>query len=204
VRNDENTRVENKVRCAWAGDAVMTAYHDEEWGVPVHDDRALFEFLILEGAQAGLSWSTILKKRPAYRVAFDHFNPRKVARYSEPKIAALLSDTGIVRNRLKIRAAVRNAEALLAVQKEFGSFDTYIWQFVGGQPLQNRWRRMEEVPARTMESDGMSKDLAKRGFTFVGSTICYAFMQATGMVNDHVVTCFRHKEVMRNKLSNHQ
>ena len=182
----------------------MTAYHDQEWGVPLHDDRGLFEFLILEGAQAGLSWSTILKKRQAYRTAFDHFNPRKVARYTEPKIAALLSDVGIVRNRLKIRAAVQNAQALLAVQKEFGSFDTYVWQFVGGQPLQNRWRRMEELPARTTESDAMSKDLAKRGFTFVGSTICYAFMQATGMVNDHLVTCFRHKELMRNKLLDHK
>jgi DNA-3-methyladenine glycosylase I len=171
------------------------AYHDREWGVPLHDDRALFEFLILEGAQAGLSWSTILKKRPAYRTAFDRFNPRKVARYGDEKIAALLANAGIVRNQLKIRAAVRNAQALLTLQKEFGSFDTYIWQFVGGQPMQNRRRRMEDVPARTPQSDAMSKDLAKRGFTFVGSTICYAFMQATGMVNDHVVGCFRHKEL---------
>lgn len=171
------------------------AYHDREWGVPLHDDRALFEFLILEGAQAGLSWSTILKKRPAYRTAFDRFNPRKVARYGDEKIAALLANAGIVRNQLKIRAAVRNAQALLTLQKEFGSFDTYIWQFVGGQPMQNRRRRMEDVPARTPQSDAMSKDLAKRGFTFIGSTICYAFMQATGMVNDHVVGCFRHKEL---------
>jgi DNA-3-methyladenine glycosylase I len=171
------------------------AYHDREWGVPLHDDRALFEFLILEGAQAGLSWSTILKKRPAYRTAFDRFNPRKVARYGDEKIAALLANAGIVRNQLKIRAAVRNAQALLTLQKEFGSFDTYIWQFVGGQPMQNRRHRMEDVPARTPQSDAMSKDLAKRGFTFVGSTICYAFMQATGMVNDHVVGCFRHKEL---------
>jgi DNA-3-methyladenine glycosylase I len=171
------------------------AYHDREWGVPLHDDRALFEFLILEGAQAGLSWSTILKKRPAYRTAFDRFNPRKVARYGDEKIAALLANAGIVRNHLKIRAAVRNAQALLTLQKEFGSFDTYIWQFVGGQPMQNRRRRMEDLPARTPQSDAMSKDLAKRGFTFVGSTICYAFMQATGMVNDHVVGCFRHKEL---------
>jgi DNA-3-methyladenine glycosylase I len=170
-------------------------YHDREWGVPLHDDRALFEFLILEGAQAGLSWSTILKKRPAYRSAFDHFNPRKIARYGETKITALLGDAGIVRNQLKIRAAVQNAQALLAVQKQFGSFKTYIWQFVGGQPMQNRWARMEEVPARTVQSDAMSKDLAKRGFTFVGSTICYAFMQATGMVNDHVLACFRYKEL---------
>jgi DNA-3-methyladenine glycosylase I len=205
VNEREDAPSENAVRCGWAAnDALLMAYHDQEWGVPLHDDRALFEFLVLEGAQAGLSWSTILKKRPAYRAAFDHFRPRKVARYSEVKIAALLANAGIVRNRLKIRAAVQNAQALLAVQKEFGSFDTYIWQFVGGQALQNRWRRMQEVPARTMESDAMSKDLAKRGFTFVGSTICYAFMQATGMVNDHVVTCFRYKELARNKLSDHQ
>lgn len=171
------------------------AYHDREWGVPLHDDPALFEFLILEGAQAGLSWSTILKKRPAYRSAFDRFNPRKVARYGDEKIAALLANAGIVRNQLKIRAAVRNAQALLTVQKEFGSFDTYIWQFVGGRPIQNRWRRMEDLPARTPQSDAMSKDLAKRGFTFVGSTICYAFMQATGMVNDHLVGCFRQKQL---------
>ncbi len=174
----------------------MTAYHDREWGVPVHDDRALFEFLILEGAQAGLSWSTILKKRPAYRAAFDCFDPDKVARYDEAKIAALLGNTGIVRNRLKIRAAVRNAQAFLAIQQEFGSFDAYIWQFVGGQPIRSRWKRMQDVPARTAQSDAMSKDLAKRGFTFVGSTICYAFMQATGMVNDHILGCFRHKELL--------
>lgn len=192
----EMTTSEKTMRCAWAaGDALMMAYHDREWGVPIHDDRALFEFLVLESAQAGLSWSTILKKRPAYRAGFDHFNPRKVARYDEVKIAALLGDAGIVRNRLKIRAAVQNARALLAVQKEFGSFDSYVWQFVGGQPIQNRWRRMEDVPARTAESDGMSKDLVKCGFTFVGSTICYAFMQATGMVNDHVVGCFRYKQL---------
>jgi DNA-3-methyladenine glycosylase I len=171
------------------------AYHDEEWGVPLHDDRALFEFLILEGAQAGLSWSTILNKRPAYRAAFDRFNARKIAKYSEAKIAELLENSGIVRNRLKIRAAVRNAQALLTVQKEFGSFDAYIWQFTDGQPLQNVWRRLEDVPARTVQSDAMSKDLIKRGFTFVGSTICYAFMQATGMVNDHVVGCFRQRQL---------
>ena len=173
----------------------MCAYHDQEWGVPLHDDRALFEFLILEGAQAGLSWSTILKKRPAYRAAFDRFHPRKVARYDEAKFAALLANPAIVRNRLKIRSAVQNAQALLAVQKEFGSFDAYIWQFVGGQHIQNRWSRMQEVPARTPQSDAMSKDLRKRGFTFVGSTICYAFMQATGMVNDHLVSCFRHQQI---------
>lgn len=173
----------------------MMDYHDQEWGVPIHDDRALFEFLILEGAQAGLSWSTILNKRPAYRAAFDNFNPGTVARYGEVKIAVLLENPRIVRNRLKIRAAVQNARALVAVQKEFGSFDAYVWQFVGGQPIQNRWRRMEDVPARTAESDAMSKNLVKRGFTFVGSTISYAFMQATGMVNDHVVGCFRYKQL---------
>ena len=173
----------------------MVAYHDEEWGVPVHDDRVLFEFLILEGAQAGLSWSTILNKRPAYRAAFDQFHPEKVARYGEVKIAALLENPGIVRNRLKVRAAVQNAQALLRVREQFGTFDSYIWQFVGRRAVQNRWRRMEDLPARTAQSDAMSKDLAKRGFTFVGSTICYAFMQATGLVNDHLVTCFRYKEL---------
>ena len=183
------------MRCAWARDALSIQYHDREWGVPLHDDRALFEFLILEGAQAGLSWSTILSKRPAYRAAFDRFDPRKVARYGKEKIAALLANPGIVRNRLKVRAAVRNAQAFLAVQKEFGSFDAYVWQFVGGRPLQSRWRRIEEVPARTAHSDALSKDLAKRGFSFVGSTICYAFMQATGMVNDHAMGCFRRKEL---------
>jgi DNA-3-methyladenine glycosylase I len=184
-------------RCKWAeSNALMMAYHDQEWGVPIHDDRALFEFLILEGAQAGLSWSTILNKRPAYRAAFDRFDPRKVARYSDTKIAALLENSSIVRNRLKIRAAVRNAQAFLAVQKEFGSFDTYIWKFTGNRPLQTRRRRPEDVPARSAESDAMSKDLLKRDFTFVGSTICYAFMQATGMVNDHFVGCFRHKALL--------
>ena len=196
TERSETPIMENVTRCAWAaGSDLLTAYHDEEWGVPLHDDRALFEFLILEGAQAGLSWSTILNKRPAYRAAFDRFDPRKVARYDEAKIAALLEDSGIVRNRLKVRAAVRNAQAFLALQKEFGSFDTYVWKFTGGRPMQNRRRRLQEVPARTAESDAMSKDLIKRGFTFVGSTICYAFMQATGMVNDHVVDCFRHKEL---------
>jgi DNA-3-methyladenine glycosylase I len=185
-----------KQRCAWVGeDPAMIAYHDREWGVPRHDDRGLFELLILEGAQAGLSWSTILKKRPAYRAVFDRFNPRKVACYGEDKIAALMADPGIVRNRLKVGGAVRNAQAFLAVQKEFGSFDRYIWTFVGGRPIQPHWKRIEDVPARTPESDAMSKDLAKRGFTFVGSTICYAFMQATGMVNDHIVACFRHAEL---------
>jgi DNA-3-methyladenine glycosylase I len=182
-------------RCGWARDPDMVAYHDEEWGVPLHDDRGLFEFLILEGAQAGLSWSTILRKRPNYRKAFDGFDPRKVSRYDERKIAALLEDAGIVRNRLKIGATVSNARAFLAAQKEFGSFDTYIWQFVDARPAQNRWKSLDEVPAKTAQSDAMSKDLQKRGFRFVGSTICYAFMQATGMVNDHLVDCFRHKEL---------
>ena len=182
-------------RCHWAREERMMAYHDAEWGVPLHDDRALFEFLILEGAQAGLSWSTILKKRPAYRAAFDGFDPRKVAGYDEARIRALLANEGIVRNRLKIRAAVDNPQAFLAVQKEAGSFDAYIWSFTGGRPVRNRWRRHDQVPARTPESDAMSKDLGKRGFRFVGSTICYAFMQAVGMVNDHLVGCFRYKEV---------
>ena len=182
-------------RCAWARDELSIAYHDAEWGVPLHDDRALFELLILEGAQAGLSWITILKKRPAYRKAFNLFDARKVARYDEAKIAALLADEGIVRNRLKIHAAVQNAQAFLAIQKEFGSFDRYIWQFTGGVPLVNNWRATDQLPARTEQSDAMSKDLVKRGFKFVGSTICYAFMQATGMVNDHMVNCFRYKEL---------
>jgi DNA-3-methyladenine glycosylase I len=182
-------------RCTWARDELSIAYHDTEWGVPLHDDRGLFEFLILEGAQAGLSWITILKKRAAYRAAFDRFDARKVARYDESRIALLLSNDGIVRNRLKVRAAVQNAQSFLAVQKEFGMFDRYVWQFVGGEPLHNRWRRSEQLPSRTEQSDAMSKDLAKRGFKFVGSTICYAFMQATGMVNDHLVDCFRYKEV---------
>jgi DNA-3-methyladenine glycosylase I len=182
-------------RCGWAREGPMIAYHDEEWGVPLHDDRALFEFLVLEGAQAGLSWSTILNKRDNYRKAFDRFDARKIARYDESRVAALLENPGIVRNRLKVQAAVRNANAYLSVQKEFGSFDAYIWQFVNGKPLRNRWRSTAEVPARTDRSDAMSKDLIRRGFTFAGSTICYAFMQATGMVNDHVLGCFRHAEL---------
>jgi DNA-3-methyladenine glycosylase I len=182
-------------RCTWARDELSIAYHDAEWGVPLHDDRKLFELLILEGAQAGLSWITILKKRAAYRAAFDRFDPRKVARYDEAKVAELLANDGIVRNRLKIRAAVQNAQAFLAVQKEFGSFDAYVWQFVGGQPIQNRWKRTDQLPARSEQSDAMSKDLAKRDFKFVGSTICYAFMQATGLVNDHLVTCYRYKQL---------
>jgi len=182
-------------RCPWATDELSIVYHDQEWGVPLHDDQRLFELLILEGAQAGLSWITILKKRAAYRSAFDRFDPRKVARYDEARIAALLANDGIVRNRLKIRAAVQNAQSFLAVQKEFGSFDQYIWQFVGGKPRQNRWRESGELPARTEQSDAMSRDLVKRGFKFVGSTICYAFMQATGMVNDHLAGCFRYKQL---------
>lgn len=184
-------------RCGWAQGPSphYEAYHDEEWGVPVHDDRLLFEFLILEGAQAGLSWATILNKRARYREVFDGFDPAKVARYDERKVAALLADPGIVRNRLKVAAAVTNARAFLAVQREFGSFDAYLWGFVGGRPRQNAWRRLADVPARTPESDALSRDLKRRGFTFVGSTICYAFMQAVGLVNDHETGCFRHAEV---------
>ncbi len=173
----------------------MIAYHDREWGVPVHDDRLLFEFLILEGAQAGLSWSTILNKREAYRKAFDNFDPVRVGCYGETRIGKLLGNPGIVRNRLKVAAAITNAQAFLKVQKEHGSFDAYIWQFVEGRPVRNAWSRMSQVPARTAASDAMSKDLARRGFKFVGSTICYAFMQATGMVNDHLTSCFRYREV---------
>jgi DNA-3-methyladenine glycosylase I len=175
----------------------MIAYHDREWGVPLHDDRKLFEFLILEGAQAGLSWNTILNRRESYRIAFDRFDPVKVAAYGRKDIARLLKDAGVIRNRLKIASAVQNAGAFLEVGREFGSFDSYIWQFVGGKPCVNRRRTMRDVPARTAESDAMSKDLKRRGFNFVGSTICYAFMQAVGMVNDHLVTCFCHPAVSR-------
>jgi DNA-3-methyladenine glycosylase I len=171
------------------------AYHDQEWGVPLHDDRALFEFLILEGAQAGLSWITILKKRENYRAAFDGFDPRKVVRYGEKKMQALLTDPGIVRNKLKIAAAIRNAQCFLDVQAEFDSFDSYLWNFVGGKPLRNRWRAMKDVPAQSAISDALSQDLAKRGFKFVGSTICYAFMQTVGMVNDHTTDCFRYRQI---------
>jgi DNA-3-methyladenine glycosylase I len=184
-------------RCAWAVSPLMIRYHDEEWGLPVHGDRRLFEFLILEGAQAGLSWETILKKREAYRAAFAAFDPRKVARFDGKKVRALLQDPGIVRNRLKITAAIGNAAAFLAVQQEFGSFDAYIWQFVGGRVRVTSPRSLHQVPASTAESDAMSRDLRKRGFRFVGSTICYAFMQAVGMVNDHVVTCFRSRRSAR-------
>ena len=184
-------------RCPWPKSELDIAYHDTEWGVPQHDDRGLFEFLILEGAQAGLSWSTILKKRENYRVALDHFDANRIACYDQRKVAALLANPGIVRNRLKIAATIQNAKSFLAVQREFGSFDQYLWQFVGGRPIQNARRTMKEVPAHTSESDALSKDLLKRGFKFVGSTICYAWMQAVGMVNDHLVDCFRHDEIAR-------
>jgi len=184
--------------CAWAtGNEGLRRYHDTEWGAPVHDDRTFFEFLTLEGAQAGLSWDTILKKRAHYRRVFAGFDPRKVARFNRSRIAALLLDPGIVRNRLKVESTVTNAQAFLAVQKAFGSFDAYVWNLVGGAPLQNRRRSMKEVPASTPESDALSKDLKKRGFRFVGTTICYAFMQATGLVNDHLTTCPRHRAVRR-------
>ena len=182
-------------RCPWGTSELMIPYHDQEWGAPQHDDRVLFEFLILEGAQAGLSWSTILAKRPAYRKAFSNFDPRKVAQYSPEKISELLANPGIVRNRLKIASAVRNARAFLEVQKEFGSFDSYIWQFVGGKPKVNHWRSISHLPPQTPESAQMSKDLLKRGFSFVGPTVCYAFMQAVGLVNDHLVSCFRYAQI---------
>jgi len=182
------------IRCRWASNQWNIPYHDAEWGVPVHDDRVLFEFLILEGAQAGLSWDTILRKRERYREVFDNFDVQRIARYGARKVRSLLADPGIVRNRLKISATVSNAREFLKVQKEFGSFDAYIWQFVGGKPRINKWATHTKIPAKTPESDAMSKDLIKRGFRFVGSTICYAFMQATGMVNDHTTSCFRHDE----------
>jgi DNA-3-methyladenine glycosylase I len=184
-------------RCPWAKFDLYVQYHDTEWGVPIHDDRLLFEFLILEGAQAGLSWETILKKRENYREAFDNFDPAIVAKYGQRKRMSLISNAGIVRNRLKIEAAIQNAKSFLAVQQEFGTFDEYIWGFVGNEPKQNAWKTMKQVPAKTQESDAMSKDLQRRGFKFVGSTICYAFMQAVGMVNDHLVECFRHGELLR-------
>ena len=183
------------IRCSWARNEQAIAYHDHEWGVPCHDDRVLFEFLVLEGAQAGLSWDTILKKRDNYRAAFDGFDVNKIARYNQRRLDSLLRNEGIVRNRLKILSVVKNAKAFLAVQDEFGSFDRYIWQFVGGKPRVNGLQSLKQLQSRTAESDAMSKDLKKRDFTFVGSTICYAFMQAVGMVNDHIVTCFRYQEV---------
>ena len=182
-------------RCTWATNELLTQYHDEEWGVPVHDDRLLFEFLILEGAQAGLSWHTVLQKREAYRRAFDQFVAIKVARYNQRRIQQLLTNQGIIRNRLKIAAAIQNAQAFLDIQKELKSFDQYIWQFVGGTPIRNEWKNLKSIPCQTSESDAMSKDLKRRGFSFVGSTICYAFMQATGMVNDHTTDCFRFRQL---------
>ena len=186
-------------RCGWADptDPLYREYHDTEWGVPVHDDRVLFEFLILEGAQAGLSWKTILKKRGGFRRAFRGFDPRKVSRFGRNDVARLLRDPGIIRNRLKVESAVQNAKSFAEVQEEFGSFDAYVWGFVGGRPKVNRWRSMKQVPAATRESEAMSRDLLKRGFRFVGPTICYAFMQATGMVNDHIIDCFLYRELLR-------
>ncbi len=188
---------QEQTRCLWAKTDLYVQYHDEEWGVPVHDDRTLFEFLVLEGAQAGLSWETILKKRGSYRDAFDQFDPAIIAEYGQKKCKSLLTNAGIVRNRLKIEAAIQNAKVFLAVQNEFGTFNEYIWGLIGNEPKQNVWKSLKEVPAKTPESDIMSKDLKRRGFKFVGSTICYAFMQAVGMVNDHLVGCFRHGELSK-------
>jgi DNA-3-methyladenine glycosylase I len=184
------------LRCSWAGDdPLYVRYHDTEWGVPLHDDRRLFEFLVLEGAQAGLSWITVLRKRDNYRRAFEGFDPQRIARYGKTEMEKLLADPGIVRNRLKIASAFRNARAFLDIQQEFGSFDAYLWRFVGGRPIQNRWRSLQEIPAETGESRALSKDLIRRGCSFVGPTICYAFMQAVGMVNDHLVRCFRYRQI---------
>lgn len=191
----------NVKRCPWpSDDPLMIAYHDTEWGVPLHDDRKLFEFIILDGAQAGLSWSTVLRKRENYRRAFHGFDPKVVARYTKKDVERLLKNEGIIRNRLKIESAITNAKMFLRIQREFGSFDAYIWQFTGGRTVRNRYRRLSHIPATSGESDAMSRDLKKRGFTFVGSTICYAFMQAAGMVNDHLVGCFRHRQVQRRPL----
>lgn len=193
-----NTSPVDRMRCEWAGsDPLMVAYHNQEWGVPLHDDQKLFEFLILEGMQAGLSWMTILRKRDNFRPAFDEFDPHRVAQYDQGKFEELMANPGIIRNRRKIEAAKQNAQAFLAVQKEFGSFDNYMWQFVGGKPLVNAWKMMSEIPAKTAESEVMSKDLKNRGFNFVGPTICYAHMQATGMVNDHTTDCFRYFECQK-------
>lgn len=196
MKKAKRTIVPSPVRCSWAQSELSIRYHDKEWGVPVHDDRTFFEFLVLEGAQAGLSWETILNKRENYRAAFDGFDAQRVAKYDRRKEAQLLKDPGIVRNRLKIASAVKNARGLLQVQEEFGSFDRYVWQFVQDRPRINSWKAWERVPARTTESDAFSKDLRKRGFNFVGSTICYAFMQAVGMVNDHTLECFRYRELV--------
>ena len=195
AKNTPRATLDGKSRCSWATTPQMIAYHDTEWGVPQHDDRVLFEFLTLEGAQAGLSWSTILAKREAYRRAFSNFNPKSIARYDAPKLKQLMANEGIIRNRLKIASTMQNARAFLAVQKEFGSFNAYIWQFVGGKPIVNTLSASSQLQARTEESDKMSRDLLKRGFKFVGPTICYAFMQAVGMVNDHLVNCFRYAEI---------
>jgi DNA-3-methyladenine glycosylase I len=186
-------------RCAWAKSEIMVDYHDREWGVPLHDDRAFFEFLVLEGMQAGLSWETILKKRENYRAAFHNFDAQAIARYKPDKIDRLLANPGIIRNRLKIESIVQNARSVIALRKEFGSFDAYLWNFVGGRPIENKWRASTDVPATTAVSSALSRDLLKRGFKFVGPTICYAFMQATGMINDHLVQCFRYKEVRTSK-----
>lgn len=195
VENSKYKKTQTMTRCSWAAEEPNTTYHDQEWGVPVHDDRMLFEFLILEGAQAGLSWTTILKKRENYRKAFDGFDPEKIARYGAKDVKRLLGDAGIVRNRLKIAATIQNAKSYLQLRKEGQTLDSYLWSFVGGKPIQNRRRNMSELPASSPESDAMSRDLKKRGFKFVGTTICYALMQATGMVNDHLVTCPRHAAV---------
>jgi DNA-3-methyladenine glycosylase I len=191
--------MEQPARCSWARTPLGIEYHDREWGVPLHDDRALFEFVILEGAQAGLSWETILNKREAYRSAFAGFDPARVARFTPAQIERLLSNPGIIRNRLKVHSAITNAKSFLAVQREFGSFDAYVWEFVGGRPQVNHWQTLQQVPAKTPESDALSRDLLRRGFKFVGSTICYAFMQAVGMVNDHTTDCFRYKQVGKSK-----
>jgi DNA-3-methyladenine glycosylase I len=195
-----NAKPATLTRCPWASNDLSIRYHDEEWGLPTHDDATLFEFLILEGAQAGLSWDTILKKRENYRAGFSNFDARKIARYDKRKLQSLMNDAGIIRNRLKIASAVANAKAFLQVQEEFGSFDAYIWQFANGSPIVNSWRSAKQVPASTPESDAMSKDLKKRGFSFVGTTICYAFMQAVGIVNDHLTSCFRYCQLRPRKL----
>jgi DNA-3-methyladenine glycosylase I len=194
-----NSKPATLTRCPWASNDLSIRYHDEEWGLPTHDDAKLFEFLILEGAQAGLSWDTILKKRENYRAAFSNFDARKIARYDKRKLQSLMNDAGIIRNRLKIASAVANAKAFLQVQEEFGSFDAYIWQFANGSPIVNSWRSAKQVPASTRESDAMSKDLKRRGFSFVGTTICYAFMQAVGIVNDHLTSCFRYSQLRPRK-----
>jgi DNA-3-methyladenine glycosylase I len=191
-----------KNTCSWPGDdSLMIAYHDEEWGVPLHDDRKIFEYMVLDAFQAGLSWTIVLKKREGFRKAFDQFDFKKIARYKEGKIQRLLKDEGIIRNQLKIRATVNNARRFMEVQKEFGTFDKYIWRFTGNKPLLNNWKSLSQIPARSIESDAMSTDLKRRGFSFVGSTICYAFMQAAGMVNDHLVDCHRHRELQRPKIT---